>query len=107
MPHSLTDQWTAHVTLARRVGGPQLGQAVGDLAGDVIELVGMRTGTPRFAAAEAVDGVHLVAPEAEVEDVEVRIHPAGEALSSGARAPGWRMVLPVSLRLCTGSPVDF
>lgn len=28
MPNSLPGQWTAHVTLARRVGGPQLGRAL-------------------------------------------------------------------------------
>src|ERR1700751_3950593 len=45
------------------------------LLGDVVELVGVGTGAARFAAVQAGDGVHFVAGEVEVEDVEVRLHP--------------------------------
>src|SRR6202012_3491685 len=43
--------------------------------GDVVESVGVGTRASRFAAVQAGDGVQFVAGEAEVEDVEVRLHP--------------------------------
>jgi 2'-5' RNA ligase len=49
MPNSLPGQWTAHVTLARRVGGAQLGRAL-RIAGRPAELRGS------FAALRRWDG---------------------------------------------------
>jgi 2'-5' RNA ligase len=49
MPNSLPGQWTAHVTLARRVGGPQLGRAL-RIAGRPPQLNG------RFAGLRRWDG---------------------------------------------------
>ena len=49
MPNSLPGQWTAHVTLARRVGGAQLGRAL-RIAGRPPQLKG------RFACLRRWDG---------------------------------------------------
>lgn len=49
MPNSLPGQWTAHVTLARRVGGGQLGRAL-RIAGRPSQIDG------RFAALRRWDG---------------------------------------------------
>lgn len=49
MPNSLPGQWTAHVTLARRVGGHQLGRAL-RIAGRPTQLDG------RFAGLRRWDG---------------------------------------------------
>jgi hypothetical protein len=49
MPNSLPGQWTGHVTLARRVGGAQLGRAL-RIAGRPAEIVGS------FAALRRWDG---------------------------------------------------
>jgi 2'-5' RNA ligase len=58
MPNSLPDHWTAHVTLARRVGGGQLGRAL-RIAGRPSEIRGT------FAALRRWDGnkraEHLIA----------------------------------------------
>lgn len=49
MPNSLPSQWTAHVTLARRVGGGQLGRAL-RIAGRPSQIDG------RFAGLRRWDG---------------------------------------------------
>jgi hypothetical protein len=49
MPNSLPGQWTAHVTVARRVGGVQLGRAL-RIAGRPSQIDG------RFAALRRWDG---------------------------------------------------
>ena len=49
MANSLPGQWTAHVTLARRVGGPQLGRAL-RIAGRPAQIDG------RFAGLRRWDG---------------------------------------------------
>lgn len=49
MPNSLPGQWTGHVTLARRVGGPQLGRAL-RIAGRPAQIDG------RFAGLRRWDG---------------------------------------------------
>jgi 2'-5' RNA ligase superfamily len=49
MPNSLPGRWTAHVTLARRVGGPHIGRAVG-IAGRPAQIDG------RFAGLRRWDG---------------------------------------------------
>ena len=49
MSNSLPGQWTAHVTLARRVGGPQLGRAL-RIAGRPSQIDG------RFAGLRRWDG---------------------------------------------------
>jgi hypothetical protein len=49
MPNSLPGQWTGHVTLARRVGGAQLGRAL-RIAGRPSQIDG------RFAALRRWDG---------------------------------------------------
>jgi 2'-5' RNA ligase len=49
MANSLPDRWTAHVTLARRVGGPQLGRAL-RIAGRPAQIEG------RFAGLRRWDG---------------------------------------------------
>ncbi len=49
LPNSLPGQWTAHVTLARRVGGAQLGRAL-RVAGRPAEVAGS------FAALRRWDG---------------------------------------------------
>jgi 2'-5' RNA ligase len=57
MPNSLPGQWTAHVTLARRVGGGQLGRAL-RIAGRPSQIDG------RFAGLRRWDGIkrteHLI-----------------------------------------------
>lgn len=47
MPNSLPGQWTGHVTLARRVGGPQLGRAL-RIAGRPAEIHASFTGLRRW-----------------------------------------------------------
>ena len=57
MPNSLPGQWTAHVTLARRVGGAQLGRAL-RIAGRPSELHGTMAGLRRWDGSKRVD--HLI-----------------------------------------------
>jgi 2'-5' RNA ligase len=57
MPNSLPDQWTAHVTLARRVGGAQLGRAL-RIAGRPSEIDGTMAGLRRWDGSKRVD--HLI-----------------------------------------------
>ena len=57
MPNSLPGQWTAHVTLARRVGGAQLGRAL-RIAGRPSELHGTLAGLRRWDGSKRVD--HLI-----------------------------------------------
>jgi 2'-5' RNA ligase len=57
MPNSLPGQWTAHVTLARRVGGAQLGRAL-RIAGRPSELHGTLAGLRRWDGNKRVD--HLI-----------------------------------------------
>ncbi|MGH3633317.1 2'-5' RNA ligase family protein [Mycobacterium sp.] len=47
MPNSLPDQWTPHVTLARRVGGSQLGRAL-RIAGRPSQIDGSFAGLRRW-----------------------------------------------------------
>jgi 2'-5' RNA ligase len=47
MRNSLPGQWTAHVTLARRVGGPQLGRAL-RIAGRPVQIEGQFAGLRRW-----------------------------------------------------------
>jgi len=49
MSNSLPGQWTGHITLARRVGGPQLGRAL-RIAGRPPQIDG------RFAGLRRWDG---------------------------------------------------
>lgn len=57
MRNSLPGQWTAHVTLARRVGGAQLGRAV-RIAGRPSELRGSFAGLRRWDGSKRVE--HLI-----------------------------------------------
>ncbi|HXY66579.1 MAG TPA: 2'-5' RNA ligase family protein [Mycobacterium sp.] len=57
MPNSLPGQWTAHVTLARRVGGAQLGRAL-RLAGRPSEIRGTMAGLRRWDGNKRVE--HLI-----------------------------------------------
>ena len=57
MPNSLPGQWTAHVTLARRVGGAQLGRAL-RLAGRPSEIHADMAGLRRWDGSKRVD--HLI-----------------------------------------------
>ncbi|MBV8182043.1 MAG: 2'-5' RNA ligase family protein [Mycobacterium sp.] len=57
MPNSLPGQWTAHVTLARRVGGAQLGRAL-RIAGRPSELHGTLAGLRHWNGSKRVD--HLI-----------------------------------------------
>ena len=57
MPNSLPDQWTAHVTLARRVGGAQLGRAL-RIAGRPSAIDGTMAGLRRWDGSKRVD--HLI-----------------------------------------------
>lgn len=57
MPNSLPGQWTAHVTLARRVGGAQLGRAL-RIAGRPLEIRGSFAGLRRWDGNKRVD--HLI-----------------------------------------------
>jgi 2'-5' RNA ligase len=54
MPNSLPGQWTAHVTLARRVGGAQLGRAL-RIVGRPSELRGTLAGLRRWDGSKRVD----------------------------------------------------
>ena len=54
MPNSLPGQWTAHVTLARRVGGAQLGRAL-RIAGRPSEIHGALAGLRRWDGSKRVD----------------------------------------------------
>lgn len=47
MPNSVPGQWTAHVTMARRVGGPQLGRAL-RIAGRPPQIDGSFAGLRRW-----------------------------------------------------------
>ena len=55
--NSLPGQWTAHVTLARRVGGAQLGRAL-RIGGRPSELHGSLAGLRRWDGGKRVD--HLI-----------------------------------------------
>jgi hypothetical protein len=57
MPNSLPGLWTAHVTLARRVGGAQLGRAL-RIAGRPSELHGTMAGLRRWDGSKRVQ--HLL-----------------------------------------------
>jgi hypothetical protein len=57
MPNSLPGQWTAHVTLARRVGGAQLGRAL-RIAGRPSEIHGNFAGLRRWDGNKRVE--HLI-----------------------------------------------
>jgi 2'-5' RNA ligase len=54
MPNSLPGQWTAHVTLARRVGGAQLGRAL-RIAGRPSEIAGRFAGLRRWDGTKRVE----------------------------------------------------
>jgi 2'-5' RNA ligase len=54
MPNSLPGQWTAHVTLARRVGGAQLGRAL-RIAGRPTEMHGTLAGLRRWDGSKRAD----------------------------------------------------
>jgi hypothetical protein len=57
MPNSLPDQWTAHVTLARRVGGPELARAL-RIAMLPAEIAGSIAGLRRWDGNKKVE--HLI-----------------------------------------------
>jgi 2'-5' RNA ligase len=57
MANSLPGQWTAHVTLARRVGGPQLGRAL-RIAGRPSQIDGRFTGLRRWDGNKRAE--HLI-----------------------------------------------
>jgi hypothetical protein len=57
MPNSLPDQWTGHVTLARRVGGAQLGRAL-RIAGRPSEIRGHLARLRRWDGKKRVE--HLI-----------------------------------------------
>ena len=57
MANSLPGQWTAHVTLARRVGGGQLGRAL-RIAGRPSQIDGRFTGLRRWDGNKRVE--HLI-----------------------------------------------
>jgi hypothetical protein len=57
MPNSLPGHWTAHVTLARRVGGPQLGRAL-RVAGRPAEIAGSIAGLRRWDGNKKAE--HLI-----------------------------------------------
>jgi 2'-5' RNA ligase len=54
LPHSLPDQWTAHVTLARRIEGAQLGPVL-RIAGQPTEIRGRLAGLRRWDGTERVE----------------------------------------------------
>jgi 2'-5' RNA ligase len=54
MPNSLPGEWTAHATVARRVGGPQLEQAF-QLAGQPSEIHGTVAGLRRWDGTDRVE----------------------------------------------------
>lgn len=57
MPNSLPGQWTAHVTIARRVGGAQLGRAL-RIAGRPAQIDGSFAGLRRWDGNKKVE--HLI-----------------------------------------------
>jgi 2'-5' RNA ligase len=57
MPNSLPGQWTAHVTLARRVGGSQLGRAL-RIAGRPSQIDGRFAGLRRWDGTKRAE--HLI-----------------------------------------------
>ncbi|MEE2854385.1 MAG: 2'-5' RNA ligase family protein [Actinomycetota bacterium] len=57
MPNSLPGQWTGHVTLARRVGGAQLGRAL-RVAGRPTQIEGNFAGLRRWDGNKKVE--HLI-----------------------------------------------
>ncbi|OBJ00599.1 2'-5' RNA ligase family protein [Mycobacterium sp. 1465703.0] len=57
MPNSLPDQWTAHVTMARRVGGGHLGRAL-RVAGRPAQIDGSFVGLRRWDGNKKVE--HLI-----------------------------------------------
>ena len=57
MPNSLPDQWTGHVTLARRVGGAQLGRAL-RIAGRPSAIAGSFTALRRWDGSKRAE--HLI-----------------------------------------------
>jgi hypothetical protein len=57
MPNSLPGQWTAHVTMARRVGGAQLGRAL-RIAGRPSQIDGTFAGLRRWDGNKKVE--HLI-----------------------------------------------
>ena len=57
MPNSLPGQWTAHVTLARRIGGGQLGRAL-RIAGRPSQIDGSLAGMRRWDGSKRVE--HLI-----------------------------------------------
>jgi 2'-5' RNA ligase len=59
MPNSLPDQWTGHVTLARRVGRGQLGRAV-RIAGRPAEIRGSFAALRRWDGNKRVE--HVIMP---------------------------------------------
>jgi hypothetical protein len=59
MPNCLPDQWTAHITLARRVGGAQLGRAL-RVAGRPSEIHGTIAGLRRWDGNKKIE--HLIPP---------------------------------------------
>jgi 2'-5' RNA ligase len=54
LPHSLPDQWTPHVTLARRVEGVRLGHVL-RLAGQPAEIGGTFAGLRRWDGSQRVE----------------------------------------------------
>jgi 2'-5' RNA ligase len=54
LPHSLPDQWTPHVTLARRVEGVRLGHVL-RLAGQLAEIDGTFAGLRRWDGSQRVE----------------------------------------------------
>ncbi|BBY36685.1 hypothetical protein MMAN_08190 [Mycobacterium mantenii] len=54
MPNSLPGQWTAHVTMARRVGGAQLGRAL-RIAGRPAQIDGSFAGLRRWDGNKKVE----------------------------------------------------
>ncbi|ORA20694.1 2'-5' RNA ligase family protein [Mycobacterium arosiense] len=54
MPNSLPGQWTAHVTMARRVGGAQLGRAL-RIAGRPAQIEGSFTSLRRWDGNKKVE----------------------------------------------------
>jgi 2'-5' RNA ligase len=54
LPNSLPGQWTAHVTLARRVGGAQLGRAL-QIAGRPAQIDGRFAGLRRWDGNKRVE----------------------------------------------------
>jgi hypothetical protein len=54
LPHGLPGQWTAHVTLARRVDGAHLGPVL-RLAGQPSEIYGNLAGLRRWDGSERVE----------------------------------------------------